>query len=84
MESQAIRNDIKNPAPMWDTAEYENILPNLHKVKRFRGDGRSLSQILAEPETKDRFLVDSILSRGDKGYLVAGYKAAILFTSLCG
>jgi hypothetical protein len=39
-----------------------------------RGEGKTLSQILSEPESEERYLIKPILSRGDKGYVVSSYK----------
>lgn len=43
-------------------------------AERSRGNGKSLSEILSEPEQKEKYLVKPIFSRGDKGYVVSTYK----------
>jgi len=39
-----------------------------------RGEGKSLSEILNQPELEERYLVKPLLSRGDKGFVVSSYK----------
>jgi hypothetical protein len=39
-----------------------------------RGEGKSLSQILSEPEPEERYLLKPIFERGDKGFVVSSYK----------
>ena len=51
-------------------AKLDQATPQVHK----RGEGKSLSQILSEPEPEERYLLKPILERGDKGFVVSSYK----------
>ena len=51
-------------------AELDQAPSQVHK----RGEGKSLSQILKEPEPEERYLLKPILERGDKGFVVSSYK----------
>jgi len=42
--------------------------------KAKRGEGKLLSQILSEPDAEEKYLVNPLLSKGDKGYVVSTYK----------
>jgi len=51
-------------------AQLDQTPSQVHK----RGEGKSLSQILSEPEPEERYLLKPILERGDKGFVVSSYK----------
>ena len=39
-----------------------------------RGEGKSLSEILSEPEPEERYVLKPVFERGDKGFVVSSYK----------
>jgi hypothetical protein len=52
-----------------------------------RGEGKSLSQILNEPEPEERYLLKPMFERGDKGFVVSSYKTGktlfLMHLTLC-